>query len=269
MSDSMFKIEIKDYVAHLVFDNAAKANSLNEAAWEKMHEIFDELKEDPKVRVIVLSGEGKHFCAGIDLETLMNQQMSTESCEARKREKLRKFIEKLQSSITSIEDCGKPVIAAIHGGCIGGAVDIVSACDMRYCTEDAYFTIKETDLGLVADIGTMQRLPNIVQPGFMAEMAYTGRKVFGSEAKEESLVSRCYSNKQEMMEEVVKLAIMIASKSPLVTRGIKRTLLYQRDHTTADSLRQIADYNAGMLVSNDLMESFQAYMQKRPAKYED
>lgn len=265
----MFKLIVEDHVAQLIFNNPTKANSLNEAAWEEMHQYFDRLGEDPKVRVVILSGEGKHFCAGIDLETLMSQQTHDINCEARKRAKLRKFIFKLQESITSIEACGKPVIAAIQGGCIGGGVDIVSACDMRYCTEDAYFTIKETDLGLVADIGTMQRLPKIVQPGFMAEMAYTGRKVYGLEAKAESLVNRCFKDKVEMIQEVLKIAKCIASKSPLVTKGIKETLLYQRDHTVTDSLRQIADYNAAMLMSNDLMESFQAFSQKRAAEYED
>ena len=161
-----------------------------------MSRIFEELHVNPEVRVIVLSGEGKTFSSGIDLGTLMDIQRFGEiSCEGRKREALRAFIQKLQDSISSMEHCRKPVLAAIHGACIGGAVDIITACDMRYCTSDAFFAIKEIDLGLVADIGTLQRLPNILQPGMVAEMAYTGRKVFGAEAEKVGLVNNCFENK--------------------------------------------------------------------------
>lgn len=264
-----FTVTIEDYVAHLAFNIPTKANSLNEAAWEEMRSVFELLDADPSVRVVILSGEGKHFCAGIDLETLMNQQGQGISCEAKKRQNLRAFILKLQDCITSIERCSKPVIAAIHGGCIGGGVDIVAACDMRYCTEDAYFTIKETDLGLVADIGTLQRLPTVLNPGRMAELAFTGRKLYGPEAKHIGLVNEQYSDKEKLIAATTTLAKEIASKSPLVIRGIKEMLLYKRDHTVADSLLNMANYNAAMLMSNDLTEAFTAQMQKREANYED
>lgn len=265
-----FKVEIKDKAAYVAFNRPDKANALVLEAWEEMQAIFEHLDELPEARVIVLSGEGKHFCAGIDLSLLMSmQQYNNIPDEGRKREKLRKFILKLQDTISSIERCGKPVIAAIHKGCIGGGVDIAAACDMRYCTEDAYFTIKEVDMGLVADIGTMQRLPKIIGSSIMAEMSYTGRKVFGAEAKEIGLVNRVYADKDEMMEGVGALAKMIAAKSPLVVRGTKRILLYTRDHSVEDSLDYIATWNAAMLMSNDLMESFQASMQKRTPIFED
>lgn len=269
MELNAFKLEVTDYIAQLSFNIPQKANSLDEAAWVEMESVMKHLSDRADVRVVILSGEGKHFCAGIDLATLMSQNAMTITCEARKRESLRKFITKLQNTITAIEKCSKPVIAAIHNGCIGGAVDIIAACDMRYCTDDAYFTIKETDLGLVADIGTMQRLPTILNPGRMAEMAYTGRKVYGPEAKAISLVNEMYSDKDTMMEEVTKLAANIATKSPLVIRGIKEMLLYKRDHTVQDSLDYMATYNAAMLLSRDLMEAFQANMQKRDAVYKD
>ena len=265
-----FKVEINDKVAQVAFNRPDKANALTLEAWEEMRAIFEHLDELPEARVIILSGEGKHFCAGIDLSLLMSMQQYNEiPDEGRKREKLRKFILKLQDCISSIERCRKPVIAAIHKGCIGGGVDIAAACDMRYCTEDAYFTIKEVDMGLVADIGTMQRLPKIIGSGIMAEMAYTGRKVLGAEAKEISLVNRVYADKAKMMTGVGELAKMIAAKSPLVVRGTKEILLYTRDHGVADSLNYIATWNAAMMLSNDLMESFQASMMKRPAVYED
>lgn len=269
MTYTAFQVTIENHIAHVRFNRPDKANSLNRKAWEEMQEIFESLGKNPDARVIVLSGEGKHFCAGIDLELLMSmQQFHSINCEARKREKVREFIFMLQKSITSIEKCGKPVIAAIHSGCIGGGVDIVAACDMRFCTDDAYFTIKEVDLGLVADIGTMQRLPTILNPGMMAEMAYTGRKVFGEEADRIGLVNRRFSDKEKMMEDVMKLATTIASKSPLVMRGTKEMLLYKRDHTVDDSLNYMTAWNAGMLFSNDLMEAFAATMERREPKFE-
>jgi enoyl-CoA hydratase len=270
MEFKSFKLKIENYIAHLSFNRPEKANSLDIAAWEEMQSAFEYLDREPSVRVIILSGEGKHFCAGIDLTVLMAiQNQSTSSCEAHKRDSIRQFILKIQKTITSIEKCRKPVLAAIHNGCIGGGVDIVTAADMRYCTEDAYFTIKEVDLGLVADIGTLQRLPTIINPGIMAELAYTGRKCLGPEAKSIGIVNQTYSSKEEMIKGVSKIATLIAEKSPLVIRGIKEMLLYKRDHSVNDSLENMANYNAAMLLSNDLMESFQAHVEKRKPAYKE
>lgn len=270
MTYNNFKVEISGFVANVAFNIPQRANSLRMEAWEEMEQIFGELHLNKDVRVIILSGEGKHFCAGIDVQMLMNQQQGLGShCEARNREILRGFILKLQNTISSIEKCRKPVLAAIHGGCIGGGVDIISACDMRYCTEDAYFTIKETDLGLVADIGTLQRLPRIIHPGIMAEMAYTGRKVGGTEAQNIGLTNRAYTDKAAMMAGVTELAKQIATKSPITIRGIKENLLYQRDHTVADSLDYVATWNAAMLLSEDIKEAMMANFEKRAAVFKD
>lgn len=269
MEYTSFLVSVEDHIATVSFNRPEKANSLHEVAWEEMHQIFDRLHEDPEVRVIILQGEGKHFCAGIDLSTLMNlQRFNTISCEGRKREALRKFIFKLQASITAIEDCRKPVLAAIHGASVGGAVDIISACDMRYCSSDAYFAIKEIDLGLVADIGTLQRLPKILQPGLVAELAYTGRKVDGQEAAAIGLCNRVYEDKEALYAGVREIARMIASKSPLCIRGTKEILLYTRDHSVAESLNYMTAWNASMLFSNDLMEAFGANMEKREPTFE-
>jgi len=165
MNNHFFKVQIENHIAQVAFNRPEKSNALHLPAWEEMQGIFEQLHTNNKVRVIVLSGEGKYFCAGIDLTTLMDlQKFNSISCEGRKREALRNFIVKFQNTISAIEHCRKPVLAAIHKACVGGGVDIVSACDMRYCTEDAYFSIKEIDLGLVADIGTLQRLPTILNP---------------------------------------------------------------------------------------------------------
>lgn len=265
-----FKVTINDHIAEVAFNRPDKANSLHGPAWTEMQVIFEELHENPEVRVIILSGEGKHFSAGIDLALLMDvQRVQTIDCEGRKREQLRKFIFAMQNNISAIEKCRKPVLAAIHGACVGGAVDIISACDMRYCTEDAYFAIKEIDLGLVADIGTLQRLPKIINPGIMAELAYTGRKVSGGEAEKIGLVNRCFPDKETMQEEVRKIAATIASKSPLCVRGTKEILLYTRDHSVEESLNYMTAWNASMLLSKDLLEAFQANMEKRPPVFEN
>lgn len=269
MEYTAFLVSVEDHIATVRFNRPDKANALHEAAWEEMPQIFRQLHDDPEVRVIILQGEGKHFSAGIDLATLMNlQRFNGISCEGRKREALRKFIFKLQGAITAIEDCRKPVLAAIHGACVGGAVDIISACDIRYCTTDAYFSIKEIDLGLVADIGTLQRLPKILQAGLVAELAYTGRNVGGQEAADIGLCNRVYDDKEALYAAVREIAATIASKSPLCIRGTKEMLLYTRDHTVAESLNYMTAWNASMLLSNDLMEAFTANMEKRSPKFE-
>jgi len=268
MNYEYFKVTLQNHIAQVSFNRPEKANSLHLPMWEEMQKVFEDMHENEEVRVIVLTGEGKHFCAGIDLSTLMDlQKYAHISCEGRKREALRKFIFKLQDTITSIEKCRKPVLAAIQKACVGGAVDIITACDMRYSTEDAYFAIKEIDLGLVADIGTLQRLPNIIHPGIVSELAYTGRKVGGEEAAKIGLTNQVFSTQEEMMQHAMGLAKMIASKSPLCIRGTKEMLLYKRDHSVEESLNYMTAWNASMLLSNDLMEAFQAQMEKREPQF--
>lgn len=270
MEQSHFKLDIENKIARVTFNRPEKANALNMEAWEEMQAIFKKLSVADEVRVIVLSGEGKHFCAGIDLELLMSVAGFHEiNRGARRAEKVRELVLKLQATITAIEQCSKPVLAAIHNGCIGGAVDIITACDMRYSTEQAYFTIKEIDLGMVADIGTLQRLPKIIPPGIAAEMAYTGRKVSGEEAQRIGLVNRCFATKEELMDGVMQIATTIASKSPVSIRGTKDVLRYTRDHSVEDALNYMSTWNAGMLLSNDLTEAFRATMEKRTPAFED
>lgn len=263
-----FKVSIENNIASVAFDRPEKANSLHKEAWKEMQTIFEHMDENPEVRVVVLSGEGKHFCAGIDLSMLMDiGAYSGHDCEGRKRELVRKFILELQNNITSIEKCRKPVLAAIHNGCIGGGLDIVTACDMRYCTEDAFFVLKEVDMGLVADIGTLQRLPKLINQGVASEMAYTGRKVLGNEASEIGLVNKVYTDKDTMMTAVMSIARMIAEKAPMVIRGTKHIIQFTRDHSVNESLNYMATFNAAYLFTDDLTESFQAQLEKRKAVY--
>ena len=268
MSYTSFEVNIADHVAHVAINRPDKANALHQPAWTELQEIFESFNDNDEVRVVILSGNGKHFCAGIDLELLMSvQQVQSIDCEGRKREKIHGFIKSLQAPVNAIELCKKPVIAAIHKGCIGGGVDITTACDMRFCTEDAYFTVKEMDMGMVADLGTTQRLPKLVSYGFAAEMAYTGRKVYGAEAKDRHLVNECYDTKESMMTAVQELAQLIASKSPLSVRGTKDVLRFTRDHSVEDGLNYISVWNSAFLLSNDLTEAFMASMERRVAVF--
>ena len=265
-----FRIQVSRHVAQVAINRPEKANALDQGAWHELRLLFESLDALPDVRVIILSGEGRHFCSGIDLSLLMNiTDRSNNSCEGRTRERLRKSILDLQSSIRAIEKCRKPVLAAIHGGCIGGGVDLISGCDMRYCTDDALFTIKEIDVGMVADLGTLQRLPKLVGEGMVRELAYTGRNVSGKEAREIGLVNRTYVDRDTMMADVQQLAAQIAAKSPLSIRGTKEMLNYARDHSVEDGLNYIATWNAAMLLSTDLNEAVQAKLQKREARFED
>ena len=270
MSWKHFKVSIDQKIAHVAFNRPDKANALHMEAWDEMKAIFDELSENDGVRVVVLSGEGKHFCAGIDLELLMSiSHIQQIECGGKRGEKLRKFVLHLQACVNAIEACAKPVLAAIHNGCIGGGVDIAVACDMRYSTQDAYFTVKEIDLGMVADLGTLQRLPKLIAPGLAAEMAYTGRKVSGTEAQSIGLVNRAFETPEDMKQGVMQVAAAIASKSPVSIRGIKEVLKYTRDHSVADSLDQMATWNAAMILSADLQEAFKATMERRQPQFED
>ena len=260
-------ISVDQHIAHVKFNRPEKANALSETAWKELRAIFEKLDSDEEVRVIILSGEGKHFCSGIDLSLLSDITKSDETCGARLREKLRKQILSVQSSVSSIEHCSKPVLAAISGGCIGAGLDIISACDIRYASEDAFFTIKEIDMGMVADLGTLQRVPKLIPDGIMRELAFTGRNVSAQEAEKIGLINKYFSDQTTLKEAVMQISAAIASKSPVSIRGTKHILNYSRDHSIADGLNYIAIWNAAMLLSEDLNEAFQAKNEKREATF--
>lgn len=269
MTFEHFNFQITNHIAHVELNRPEKANSLNEKAWEELQAAMLYCDENPEVRVVVLSAAGeKLFSAGIDLSMLMSTGQKThDPCEGRKREKFRKFLLQLQDAVSAAEKCSKPVISAIHGGCIGGGVDIISATDMRYCTADAYFCIKEIDMGMVADIGTLQRLPKLISDGLVRELAYTGRNLTATEAEKYGLVNRVFADKTSMMTAVMDIAATIASKSPLSIRGTKQNLIYARDHSVNESLEYIANWNAAFFYSNDLTAAFQAAMTKQEAQF--
>ncbi len=264
------KIELADAVATVEMNRPEKANAMNLLMWLELREAFKWIDEEAAIRVAVLRGAGPCFTAGIDLELLGSvRQEIADACDGRMREKLRRLILDLQDSLTSIERCRKPVLAAIHGHCLGGGVDLVCACDMRYCSNDATFSIKEIDVGMTADVGTLQRLPKLIGEGMVRELAYTGRAVAGPEAKEIGLVNHSYASAGMLFHEVAKIAATIAKKSPLSIRGIKEMVNYARDHSVADGLNYVATWNAAMLMSEDLTEAMTAARGKREPKFRD
>jgi len=269
MDLTAFTLEIKDHIAHVAFNRPEKRNSLHKEAWDEMRAVFEYCSHNPDVRVVVLSGKGKIFCAGIDVSLLMNMTQYQSHCGSRKREEFRHHLIKLQDDVSSLEKCQKPVIAAIHNACIGGGVDIISSCDMRFCTSDAYFSIKEVDMGLVADIGTLQRLPKLISQGLMSELAYTGRKMHADEAQRSGLVNKVYQDKEEMMAAVMETARVIADKSPVVIRGTKEMINYSRDHSVDESLHMMSVWNAAYIMSDDIKEAMTAYMEKRKPVYQE
>jgi len=257
-------------VATIALNRPDKANAMSEPMWYEIEQAMDWLDSTPEARVGVITGKGKFFTAGIDLTLLMGLGAKIEDdCDGRRREKLRRLILRLQDTLSSIERCRKPVLAAIHGACIGGGIDLITACDMRYCSANAYFTVKEIDVGMTADVGTLQRLPHLVGDGMARELAYTGRRVEGPEAQQMRLVNRCFDTPEALQAGVMEIARTIAAKSPLSIRGCKEMITYARDHTVADGLNYIATWNAAMLMSKDLFEAGAANMQKRDPVFKD
>jgi enoyl-CoA hydratase len=265
-----FAVTVANGVAQVQINRPKKANALDLTAWQELYEIFTVLDGLPEVRAIVLSGAGTHFCAGIDLALLMAVRQAAENpCEGRMREKIRHFVHQLQAPINAVEQCRKPVLAAIQGACVGAGVDLVTACDMRYASADAFFSVAEIDMGMVADLGTLQRLPRLVGEGLAREMAYTGRRVSADEALAGRLVNAVWPDHESAVATATETARVIATKSPLAIRGSKQVITYARDHTVADSLEQIATWNAAMLLSNDLNEAFMAKMERRPPLFDN
>jgi len=268
MSFETVSVTVADGVAQVELNRPDKANAMNHQMWADIRSAFRVVDDMAEVRVAVISGSGNQFSAGIDLAMLAGLESELgNACEGRSRERLRRKILDLQDALTSIERCRKPVIAAIHGACIGAGVDLITCCDMRYATVDTYFQVKEIDVGMAADVGTLQRMPKLVPDGIVRELVYTGRRFDAEEARQMGLVNRVYGSVDEMRNGVAQIAASIAHKSPLAIRGSKEMLVYSRDHSVAEGLNYVATWNAAMLLSADLTEAMTAAKERRPARF--
>ena len=264
----LLKVEKEGPVAWLIINRPEKRNALNMAFFSRLSERMIELDGDPEVRVVVIKAEGPSFALGMDLEEASDQSRSIfQIAGVDDREHLRRKIIELQESINLIERCRKPVIAAIHGHCVGGGIDIISACDIRMASKDAVFSIAETRMAIIADMGTLQRLPTIIGQGWFRDLALTGRFFSADEAMQMGLVTRLCDTREELQAAARKLAQEIAANSPLAVEGTKEVILYTRDNGVFPGLSYVAQKNAAVLVSEDLMEAFHAFLEKRRPQF--
>ncbi len=270
MTYQCFNVEIQDHIAHIQLCRPNEMNTMTQAFWRELPQVIQAIDDAAQARVIVISAQGKHFSAGMDLSVFSDPKTVQLSGDpGRVGENLRRFVAQLQDSLSSLEQCRIPVLTAIHGACIGGATAMVCGADSRYCTEDAYFTIKETELGLTADVGVLQRLPKLIPAGMVRELAYTGRKFGAQEAKELGFVNQVYPSHEAMLDGVMTIAQQIAANSPLAVVGCKEMLNYARDHSVQDSLNYMATWQAGMFRPNDMMKIFAAKAQKTQPEFEN
>ncbi|KAF9158484.1 putative enoyl CoA hydratase [Actinomortierella ambigua] len=250
------------FVAHVLLDRPKKLNAINDQMWKDIRNVFDRLRDDEDVRAIVLSGSGRCFTSGLDLTSLNLPFVPDDS--SRSAYKIRKHLMFLQASLSAIEKCDKGVVAAIHGVCIGGGIDITTACDIRFCTKDAVFSVKEVDIGLAADVGTLQRLPKVVgNISWVRELALTARNFGAEEALAQGYVSKVVDNQEKVLAEALATATIIAEKSPIATMSTKHLLNYSRDHSVDAGLEYTAAWNQVMLQSPDIPEAAAATMQKK------
>ena len=268
-----FKLDVENHVGNLVLSRPDELNTMSRDFWVELGEVLEVINRDSDIRVVVMSSTGKHFCAGMDLSAFSNGVDNIPDDKkpdhARIGEAVYRVAKELQEYISTLEKIRVPVIAAIHGGCIGGAVDMVTACDIRLASNDAFFCIQEINIGMAADVGTLQRLPKIIPDSKMREMAYTGRRMYAEEAKEAGLVSGTYSSQEELLEAANKLASEIASKSPVAIYGLKAVMNYSRDHNVNDSLEYNALWSGAMLSQKDMTEQMTANMEKRDASFNE
>ncbi len=263
-----FTLNIDEDIAHIELSRPEAMNSMIPEFWRELPQCINDIDAGSMARVIVISSSGKHFSAGMDLSVFSNMAKSFVGEPARRAEKMRRMVLELQESFTALEKARMPVLAAVQGGAVGGALDMICACDMRYCTQDAFFTIKETELGMTADVGTLQRIGNLMPDGIVRELAYTGRRMTSTEAHRTGLINSVFESQAEMMESVFAIAHKIAANSPMAVHGCKEMLNYARDHSVHESLNYMATWQSGMFQMPDIMEAMKAAQENREAEYE-
>jgi enoyl-CoA hydratase len=276
MTYRCFNVVIADGIAHIQLKRGDELNTMVPEFWRELPEIIKDIDVNAKARVIVVSSTGKHFSGGMDLSVFTgNQSQGTAAAvskeeRGRTRANLRLGILDIQETFNVLERARMPVLMAIQGGCVGGAVDFASACDCRYATEDAFFVIQEINIGMTADVGTFPRLCHLMPEGMVKELAYSGRRLPAKKAMQLGLVNDVFASQDEMLKHVFAIAKDIAEKSPLAVHGSKVMINYARDHSTADGLDYIATWQAGMYNPEvDMRESFVAKAEKRTPKFGD
>ena len=271
MGSSCFEVSESDGIAHIVLNRPDELNTMTPDFWRDLPQLVDEISDRGAARAIVVSSTGKHFSAGMDVSVFTSGDLETdgEVETGRARANFRYNVLHLQDTFTAFERARMPVLAAVQGGAVGGAIDMITACDMRYATADAWFCIHEINIGMTADVGTLQRLPQIIPEGVARELAFTGDRMPAERAKEVGLVNEVYADHETMLEGVFAIAARIASRSPLAVHGTKEMINYTRDHSTADSLNYIATWQTGMFQPTDIIESFTAQAEGREPAYDD
>lgn len=270
MTYECFNVEIADGVAHLRFSRPDKFNSFTPEFWRELPAAINDISDNAKARVIVLSAEGKHFTAGMDISVFMQGALDapTENREVA-AEAFRLHVRTLQDTFSALENARQPVLAAIQGGAVGAGVDLATACDCRYASADAFFCVQETAIGMTADVGTFPRLVKVIPEGWARQMAYTAERVPAAKAREIGLVNEVYETHEALLDGVLETAHKIAGHSPLAVTGCKRMINYARDHSTSDTLDYIGLWNAAMLRSEDIKESYIAKSEKRAPAFSD
>ncbi len=266
-----FRVSIEDKVAHIEMCRPEAMNTMTRAFWNELPQIVRDIDTNALARVIVISSTGKHFSAGMDLSVFTSGDADRPEAADRyvAAEAFRANVKAIQAAFNCLEEARQPVLFALQGGVIGGAVDMISAGDIRWCTEDAFFCIQEINIAMTADVGTFPRLQRYIPEGWVKEMAYTGRRIPAAKAKEIGLVNDVFPTQDAMLAYVIETAREIASKNPLAVTGSKVLINYGRDHTTADVLDYVSLWNAAMFPPPHMAEAFRAKSEKREPVFPD
>ena len=270
----MMELTALDYridgpIARVTMNRPHELNTMNRAFWTELIEVFEAIDAEPSVRCVIIASTGKHFTAGLDLKMASSGIGTPAGDLGRARESFRRHVKQMQETFNVVDRCRVPVIAVVHGACIGGGVDFITACDIRICTEDAYFTIQEVNIAIVADVGTLQRIPYLLPQGLIRELAYTGRKFPAAEARQHGFVNAVAADHQAALAAAETMAHTIASKSPLVVTGIKQVLNEGRNLTIEQGLEYVAVWNAGMLQGDDVANAVKAQIARQDVVYAD
>jgi enoyl-CoA hydratase len=267
-----FDVSITDRVAHIRFNRPGELNSFTPQVWDELPAIVREIDRQAQARVIVVSSTGKHFTAGMDLAVFTRPDGITSRGEQDphlRAERFRHDLTRLQNAFTCLDQARIPVIVCVQGGCIGAGVDMISACDIRFATKDAFFCIAEINIGMTADVGTFPRLCRLLPEGWVRQISYTGERLPAPRARELGLVNEVFDTQEAMLDHAMGIAREIASKSPLAVSGSKAMINYARDHTIADGLDYIGVWNAAMLSGAHMAEAFKAKAEKRDGNFPD